>query len=79
MPRKMMDCRDMPSERPCTLVIEGEEEEVVRAAVMHAVDWHAEKDTPELREEVRKGLKPASGTRDEARRGAEGEPAHAPH
>ncbi len=57
--RKMMDCRDIPSERPCSLVIQGEEDEVVRAAVMHAVDWHGEKDTPQLRDEVRHGLKDA--------------------
>ena len=36
--RKVVDCRTMPSESNCSLVIIGEEEEVVRAAVMHAMD-----------------------------------------
>ena len=40
MTRKMADCRLMPSESNCTLTISGEEEEVVRAAAMHAVDVH---------------------------------------
>jgi predicted small metal-binding protein len=57
MARKMMDCRDMPSEKGCTLTIAGEEDEVVRAAVIHAVDAHGHRDTPEFREEVRRGLK----------------------
>ncbi|MCR8580074.1 DUF1059 domain-containing protein, partial [Streptomyces sp. Isolate_219] len=34
--RKKVDCRDYPSEMNCTLVITGEEEEVVRAASEHA-------------------------------------------
>jgi predicted small metal-binding protein len=40
MARKMVDCRDTPSEKGCTLTISGEEDEVVRAAVLHAVDAH---------------------------------------
>ena len=36
MARKIMDCREVPSERGCTLTIAGEEEDVLRAAVMHA-------------------------------------------
>jgi predicted small metal-binding protein len=57
MPRKVMDCRDMPSERGCTLTIAGEEDEVLRAAVQHAVDAHGHQDTPAFREEVRHALK----------------------
>jgi len=56
MTRKMVDCRTMPSEINCTLTIAGEEEEVLDAAVMHAVDKHGHEDTPELREQVRAGL-----------------------
>jgi hypothetical protein len=44
--RKVMDCRTMPSESNCSLVIIGEEEEVVRAAVMHAMDVHGHGRTP---------------------------------
>jgi predicted small metal-binding protein len=61
MARKVADCRDMPSESGCTLVISGEEEEVVRAAAMHAADVHGHDDTPELREQVRGMLKDEVG------------------
>ena len=57
MSRKMMDCRDFPSVSNCTLTITGEEDEVLRAAVMHAVDAHGHKDTPDFRNELRKSLK----------------------
>jgi hypothetical protein len=57
MARKMVDCREMPSEKGCTLKISGEEDEVLRAAVMHAVDVHGHKDTPEFRKELRGALK----------------------
>jgi predicted small metal-binding protein len=56
MARKMVDCRTIPSEINCTLTIAGEEEEVLDAAVMHAVDKHGHENTPELREEVRASL-----------------------
>ena len=56
MTRTMVDCRTMPSEINCTLTIAGEEEEVLDAAVMHAVDKHGHENTPELRERVRAGL-----------------------
>ncbi|MFI9049021.1 DUF1059 domain-containing protein [Streptomyces sp. NPDC053427] len=55
--RKMVDCRDHPSEMNCTLVIAGEEEEVVRAASEHAVAVHGHPDGPELREQIRSSLK----------------------
>jgi len=58
MSRKMVDCRDFPSQAKCTLTIAGEEDEVVRAAVLHAVDVHGHRDTPDLRNELRKSLKP---------------------
>lgn len=56
MARKVADCRRFPSERPCTLTIAGEEEEVLRAAVQHAVSWHGDDDTPELRMMIRASL-----------------------
>ena len=58
MPRKIVDCREMPSEAGCTLTISGEEEEVVRAAAMHAVDVHGHADSTELRDQLRSMLKP---------------------
>lgn len=57
MPRKVADCRDTPNEIGCTLVIAGEEEEVVRAASEHAASAHGDADTPELREQIRASLK----------------------
>jgi predicted small metal-binding protein len=35
----------------------GEEEEVVRAAAIHAVDVHGHEDSPELREQIRSILR----------------------
>jgi len=62
MARKIADCRELPGESRCTLTIAGEEDEVVRAAVLHAVDVHGHRDTSELRDEVRRALRdePAS-------------------
>lgn len=57
MARKVVDCRDMPSESGCTLMISGEEEEVVRAAAEHAASVHGHEDTPEFREQLRANLK----------------------
>ncbi len=57
MARKMVDCRDFPSEKKCTLTIAGEEDEVVRAAVLHAVDVHGHSDTSDFRNVIRRALK----------------------
>jgi len=62
MARKMMDCRDFPSQTKCTLTIAGEEDEVVRAATMHAVDMHGHADTSGLREQIRRSLKEEHAT-----------------
>ena len=59
MGRVMADCRRFESENNCSLTILGEEDEVVRAAAAHAVDYHGHDDTPELREQVRSMLEPA--------------------
>ncbi len=59
MPRKMADCRRWPSESNCSLVIIGEEDEVVRAAAEHAASVHGHQDTPELREQLKGILEPA--------------------
>ncbi|QIP84948.1 DUF1059 domain-containing protein [Streptomyces sp. Tu 2975] len=56
MTRKVADCRNTPSVSGCTLTISGEEEEVVRAAVEHAVSVHEHADSPELRQMVRDSL-----------------------
>jgi predicted small metal-binding protein len=59
MARKMADCRRWPSESNCSLVIIGDEEEVVRAAAEHAVSVHGHEDTPELRSQLKDFLEPA--------------------
>lgn len=59
MTRLMADCRRWESESRCSLVIIGEEDEVVRAAAEHAASVHGHEDTPELREQVRAMLEPA--------------------
>jgi predicted small metal-binding protein len=46
----------MPSEIGCTLTIADEEEELLDAAVAHAVDKHGHENTPELREQIRRDL-----------------------
>jgi Protein of unknown function (DUF1059) len=59
MARMMADCRRWPSEMNCSLVIIGEEDEVARAAVEHAVSVHGHEDTPEFRGQVKDFLEPA--------------------
>jgi Protein of unknown function (DUF1059) len=57
MARKTMDCRAMPSERNCTVVISGEEDEVLELATAHAVASHGHTDGPELRDGLRGALR----------------------
>jgi len=59
MDRKMVDCRKMPSDSNCSLMISGTEDEVLDAAVLHAADKHGHENTPELREMIRSGLEDA--------------------
>jgi predicted small metal-binding protein len=54
--RKMIDCRQTPSDINCTLTIAGEEDEVLDAATAHAVAKHGHADTPEFREALRGSL-----------------------
>ena len=57
--RKALDCRLHPSEKGCTLRIEGTEEELLEAATQHAVTAHGHTNSPELREQLRTLLKDA--------------------
>lgn len=59
MSRMMLDCSRIPSETGCTLVLRGDEEEVLRAGVAHAVDVHGHTDGEELRAFLRASLVPA--------------------
>jgi len=54
MERKYIDCREYPSEMNCTLMMSADSEaELMEAAVQHAVSVHHERDTPELRDQLR--------------------------
>lgn len=67
MTRKKADCRKYPSEANCTLTLTGEEDEVLQAAVEHAVSVHGHEDTPEFRDQLRGLLEdesPAADTGD---------------
>jgi hypothetical protein len=60
MERVMADCRRFESDRKCQLTIIGPADDVVDAAVQHAVASHGHQDTPELREQLRAMLEPES-------------------
>jgi predicted small metal-binding protein len=55
--RKSIDCRDHPSEKNCSLKISGAEQEVLDAAVQHAVSAHGHENSTELRDQVKSMLK----------------------
>jgi predicted small metal-binding protein len=58
MARKYIDCREVPSESNCTVGIAADsEEELIEAAVQHAVAVHSHEDTQELRSMIREGIK----------------------
>jgi len=61
MDRKYIDCREFPSESGCSIAISADtENEVVEAAAQHAVKVHGHQDGPELRDQLRQGVR--SGT-----------------
>ncbi len=63
MARKYIDCRGVPSEMNCTIAIAADsEDELIEAAVQHAIAVHSHEDTPELRDMVRQGVKELEGT-----------------
>jgi predicted small metal-binding protein len=54
MKRKYIDCREFPGDIACTLAFAANDEnELLEAAVQHAVAVHGYKDTAELRQELR--------------------------
>ena len=61
-PRKVIDCRRFPSEKPCSITIAGTEEEVLNLAVLHASSVHGHKDTPEFRQQLRSMLQDETAT-----------------
>ena len=58
MPRKYIDCRAYPSEMNCTVALSADsEQELLEAAVQHAVAVHRHDDTPALRQQLKNMLK----------------------
>ena len=58
MARMFVDCRDYPSETNCTVAIPADtKNELVEAAVQHAVAVHGHHDSPQLRDQLAKMIK----------------------
>ena len=58
MARRYVDCREIPSDRNCTIAISADsEDEVLEAAVQHAVAMHGHQDDGELRAMIRSGIR----------------------
>lgn len=58
MSRKYIDCREFPSESNCTVALSADgDEELLEAAVQHAVAVHKHEDSPELRAQIRQLFK----------------------
>lgn len=54
MTRHYIDCREFPSEMNCTVALSADsEDELLDAAVQHAVSVHKHEDSPELRSQLR--------------------------
>jgi hypothetical protein len=64
--RKVIDCRQFPAEKPCSIAISGTEEEVVNLAVLHASTVHGHADSPELRQQIRSMLEDDGAAASEA-------------
>lgn len=58
--RKIIDCRQFPSESKCSLTIAGTEAEVLKAATEHAVSSHGHTPGPELSAALRASLQDAT-------------------
>ncbi|PZX30594.1 conserved hypothetical protein [Cupriavidus phytorum] len=58
MARKFIDCREYPSDTHCTVALSADsEDELLEAAVQHAVAVHKHQDTPELRSQLKSMFK----------------------
>jgi predicted small metal-binding protein len=55
--RYVMDCRQHPSSKGCSLTISGTEKEVLDEATHHATTAHGMPNTPNLRQELRQMMK----------------------
>jgi predicted small metal-binding protein len=58
MARKYIDCREFPSESNCSVAMCADnDQELLDAAVQHAVAVHQHQDTPELRKQIKELFK----------------------
>jgi len=54
MGRKFIDCREFPSDNACSIAISADsEQELLEAAVQHAVSVHKHEDSPEFRQQLK--------------------------
>lgn len=61
MSRKFIDCREVPSESKCSVLIAADrDDELIEAAVQHAIAVHHERDSDELRGAIRSAIKDES-------------------
>jgi predicted small metal-binding protein len=61
MTRKYIDCREFPSEMNCSISISADsDQELLEAAVQHAVAVHHHEDTPEFRQQLQQAFKEGS-------------------
>ena len=57
MGRKFIDCREVPSESHCSITIAADSEnELLDAAVQHAVAVHGHQDSAELRGQLKQAI-----------------------
>lgn len=53
MTRKYIDCREFPSDTNCSIAISADsEQELLEAAVQHAVSVHRHEDSAEFRQQL---------------------------
>jgi predicted small metal-binding protein len=58
MARKYIDCREYPSESKCTLALSADsDDELLEAAVQHAVTVHGHEDSLNFRQQLRQLFK----------------------
>ena len=58
MSRKYIDCREYPSDIKCSIALSADSaDELLEAAVQHAVAVHGFQDSPELRQELKSMFK----------------------
>lgn len=61
MSRQYIDCREFPSTMNCSIALAADDpQELLEAAVQHAVAVHGHADTPELRQQLTTMFKPGT-------------------